>query len=468
MVGFLKNIQGRVVNPRLIDVFGSSFTQEDVDFAIPHLQEDIPLYLDPFLLWISENPEYRALHDTLISFLRLVADKVRAGDILGGSELLAGCGEQPALGLGYAAGSKRGSSVGEKLIAQILAAHQNVPQLRDGKIRHLEELQLVVPGIAEDRISDAAAAVLKHFFIRYTAEQAEKQKIPTRRARLGDMYDPSRQRWIPGPEAALPYNPVDNSPILLAPLCLLRRLPWINYPDYYRSGYAARILPPDRRSRVAKKAVLQFNARNYVQVERYVTDRERAGDRCHPDPLFQPLTSGTLKAKFGELRELPTGRSDRADRRFEDLVADLLKSLVYPILEFAESRVRTISGAHIRDLIFYNDGKTDFWRDLRERYDARQPVFEIKNVDALEPEHVNQLFRYLDAEFGRLGVLVTRNPTPPAVQRNIVDLHSSKRVAIICLNDRDIELMLSVTGSGRNASDVVKKTFVDFTRLLPK
>ena len=33
-------------NPRLIDVFGVHFTQEEVDFAIPKLREDIPLYVD--------------------------------------------------------------------------------------------------------------------------------------------------------------------------------------------------------------------------------------------------------------------------------------------------------------------------------------------------------------------------------------------------------------------------------------
>ena len=140
----------------------------------------------------------------------------------------------------------------------------------------------------------------------------------------------------------------------------------------------------------------------------------------------------------------------------------------YQTQEFAQSRVRTASGAHIRDLIFYNDGKTAFWRDLRERYDARQPVFELKNVTALDTEHVNQLFRYLDDEFGRLGILVTRNPTPSAVQRNIVDLHSSKGVSVLCVNDRDLELMLSVMDSGRDPSDVLKRVFLDFSRLLPK
>ncbi len=462
-------MSSRIANPRLIDAFGANFTQDDVSFAIPRLREDIPLYVDPFLLWVSDDQNYRSLHDRLIGFFRLVSERVRDGDVGGAARLLAGCQEQPALGLGYASGSKRGTSVGPKLIAEILRVHRDVPQLAEGRIRHLEELQLVVPGFAEDRVSDTASAILKEFFISYTAEQAAKHGIPTRPVRLSDVYDSSRRLWVPAPEARLPFNPADSSPILLAPLDLLRRLPWINYPDYYRSGYEARVLASDRRrGRVAKEAVLEFNARNYVEVERYVDEKERTGKQCAPDPLFVPLAPSTLRAKLRELRELPTGRSDGADRRFEDLAADLLTSLLYPTLEFAESRVRTASGVHIRDLIFYNDGKTDFWRDLRDRYDARQPVFELKNVGALEAEHVNQLHRYLDDEFGRFGVLVTRNPTPTSVQRNIVDLHSSKRVAILCLNDRDFELMLAMLDSARDPSDVVKKAFVEFTRLLPK
>jgi hypothetical protein len=93
--------------------------------------------------------------------------------------LLSGCEEQPALGLGYASGSKRGSNIGPKLIAEILRVHRDVPQLRDGRIRHMEELQLVVPGMAEDRMSDTAAAVLKDFFIEYSAQQAADHGIPT-------------------------------------------------------------------------------------------------------------------------------------------------------------------------------------------------------------------------------------------------------------------------------------------------
>ena len=38
-----------IIRPRLNDYHGLSFTQEEIDFAIPFLDEDIPLYVDPFL-----------------------------------------------------------------------------------------------------------------------------------------------------------------------------------------------------------------------------------------------------------------------------------------------------------------------------------------------------------------------------------------------------------------------------------
>ena len=458
-----------IVNPRLIDVFGSRFTQADVDFAIPRLDEDIPLYIDPFLLWNSEAAEYKQLHARIVEFFQKISQLVKRSEIDSAAALLAGCEEQPELGLGYASGSKKGSNIGAKLIADILRAHEEIPQLQAGTIRHMEELQLVVPHLAEDRISDTSASLIKDFLLRYTAEQAEIYRIPTTPARLGNVYSDKKGAWIPAPVLKLPFNPADNSPILLVPLNLLRHLPWINYEDYYRSAYAPRVtIAETRRHRVAKAAVLAYNSRNYVEIERYVDEKEKNAHECKPDPIFKPLATSTLKAKFKLLRELPSGSSGGADRKFEDLVNDLLSSLLYPTLEFAESRVRTISGAHIRDLIFYNDGKSDFWSDLRDRYEARQPVFELKNVRGLETEHVNQLYRYLDEELGHFGILVTRNPTPKNVRRNIIDLHSSKRACILCIDDSDIELMLSLMDSGRDPADAIKKRFVEFTRLLPK
>ena len=94
-------------------------------------------------------------------------------------------------------------------------------------------------------------------------------------------------------------------------------------------------------------------------------------------------------------------------------------------------------------------------------------MFELKNVNALETEHANQLHRYLHGEFGNVGLLVTRQPAPKSVTRNLVDLHSARRAMILTLDDRDLGLMVDLLEAGRRPVDVVKRRYIEFTRLLP-
>ena len=56
----------KIVRPRLNDYYGIPLLQEKVDFAIPYLGEDIPLYLDPFMLWKSPSQADNGLHAGLI------------------------------------------------------------------------------------------------------------------------------------------------------------------------------------------------------------------------------------------------------------------------------------------------------------------------------------------------------------------------------------------------------------------
>lgn len=457
-----------VANPRLIDGFRLGFDQDDVPFAVPHLKEDLPFAVDPFLLWNAADESRMRLHEHLTEFVDLVVETALAGNRHQAIELLLGSAEARELGLGFGRGTKAGSAIGPALAESTVDILASIPQVVDGGVSHLEVIGLVVPLIAQDRLSDLTASVLKRFFIDYTREQAKAHGIPMKAYAIDAIWDLDRKRWATD-RVALPFNPLDESPVLLAPLDLLRHLPWINYEDYYRSAYSRLVLPPGkRRKRTPKEIVLEYNRRNFAAVEAYVEQRERAAPKCLPDPLFKPLGLPTLKKKLADLRAVPTGRINGADKTYEALAFDLLTSLLYPELSFAESQVRTVEGVHIRDAIFYNDAKSKFLDDLRSRYEARQVVFELKNVKALDGTHVNQLYRYLDAEFGSFGVLLTRHPLPPAVRKNVVDLHSSKRVAVITLDDSDLELMVSLLESGRRPVEALKKRFVEFTRWLPK
>jgi hypothetical protein len=457
-----------IVNPRLSDALGLVIRQDEVDFVVPHLREDLPLALDPFLLWKSDQEDYRELHAMLLSFLEAVRVEALAGRTVRADLLLEEVKEPRELGLGYSEGTKIGNALGPKLRSEIIEMFRQIPQMGDAGLDHIEILSLLVPNVAEDRVGDITASVIKKWLADFTTARCKDLGIPTRKHRLV-TWDPEKLQWRPF-DAQLAYNPADELPLLLAPLDLLRRLPWINYPDYCKSTYTRLVLSPTIRDRSAlKKRVRSFNRANYDTVRGYVASREQQASACHPDPLFTPLRLDTLRRKAAEVRTLPTGRIAGADKKFETLVFDLLSSLLYPQLDLAANQVRTFSGAHVRDIIFYNDGKLPFLQDLREAYGAKQLVFELKNVDVLDTEHVNQLYRYLDDEdMGRCGILLARRPPPRNVQQNIIDLHSSKRAAIICLDDSDLDLMVQLLDSNRLPVEALRKKYVDFTRRLPK
>ena len=145
-----------------------------------------------------------------------------------------------------------------------------------------------------------------------------------------------------------------------------------------------------------------------------------------------------------------------------------IRDRLYPELDFADVQSRTVSGTLIRDLIFYNNRSHEFLSDLYDTYESRQLVFELKNVHELSREHVNQLNRYMTEEFGRFGVLFTRNPPPSSVFRNTIDLWSGQRRCILILDDSDLELMCDLyKNKQRRPIDVVKKKYVEFMAACP-
>ena len=145
-----------------------------------------------------------------------------------------------------------------------------------------------------------------------------------------------------------------------------------------------------------------------------------------------------------------------------------MASLFYPQLDFAEEQSRTDSNVLIRDLIFYNNRSFDFLKDVYDLYDSRQIVIELKNVADIEREHVNQLNRYLKDEFGRFGVLFTRNPLPKSVYKNTIDLWAGQRRCIIALTDADLETMVTVFESKQRLPiEVLKRAYIEFSRACP-
>lgn len=166
-----------VVRPRLNDCHGILLLQDKVDFAIPFLDEDIPLYVDPFLMWKSPSQMDNGLHDSIIQNFNQLGHLVSHGKEKEATELLIGLSECEAVGLGTSK-TRKGNRIGEKVANDILRLFCDIPQLKTNGFTHIEEVQLLVGQIAKDRISDITCNLISSFLIDYTIQRCEEHKIP--------------------------------------------------------------------------------------------------------------------------------------------------------------------------------------------------------------------------------------------------------------------------------------------------
>lgn len=453
-----------LIRPRLNDYYNLPFTQEEVDFAIPFLDEDIPLYLDPFLLWKSPSLQDNSLHTSLVNSFNHLGSLLKNDKKLDAIDILIKCSECDEVGLGNSK-TRHGMPIGKSVAENILSLFENIPEIHSSGFVHFEEIQLFVDQISSDRISDFACNFLKSFLIDYTLEQCEKHNIPIESADVV-VYN-YRKNTLEEEETFLPVNPSTKEPIILVPKRWLRRVPWINYQDYLHSYFIENVKSVDDK-KIERIPLLNYNRQNYNVVQTYLKIKELSNSDCENDPLFKPIPITSSKRKFSTIESLPTGKTDNADRKYEDHVCQLLASLFYPKLDFAAEQSRTDSGVLIRDLVFYNNRSYDFLKDIYDKYGSQQIVFELKNVKEVSRDHIFQLNRYLNDNFGTFGVMVTRNPPPSKVFKNTIDLWSGQRRCIIILDDADLELMcLLYETKQRLPIDVLKKKYVEFMRRCP-
>jgi hypothetical protein len=170
--------------PRAINIYFSDFfgvrrsTLEKYGAFNVSLVADLPLFVDPFLLFNSKNPKYRRLHDEMINYLRFLKDKS-----VNNPNLSAGLidswykfKEVEQNWLGFTAEGNRGRGLG-KTFAEAL--HSNLGRIFGSfgaeevtRGSHLEKLCLIRDKVGRDNISDFTNNLIKDFLLTYTQEFA--------------------------------------------------------------------------------------------------------------------------------------------------------------------------------------------------------------------------------------------------------------------------------------------------------
>jgi hypothetical protein len=448
----------------LNDAFGLGLSQRSVDFVIPRLDADSPLCIDPFLMFKSPRADLRAAHQDLLNVFGEVFAAFAAGDRARAVELV-DFPEVNEVRLGYATSGNPGRGIGRSLSKLVVETLEASPALLDRGLRHVEELQLFAVGIAEDRISDLAANVLKDFLLKYTQEQAQLWGIPTSDGvPLEHIWDTATRTWTDR-YVCMPVDPQTNAGILLVPRWIVRRLPWINYDDYETS--TLRLFLGDRKrlkAGVAKPRGVEITRSNVHLVERYIDRKEKERAQARPIARLERISPDEAStsdsgATASLLEELPPGPAQAG--AFQRVVLETLNTALEPELVDGMEQVRTDSGVEIRDLIFTNNSDLPFLRYLMHNHGCHTIIFECKNKTELQIDDVNQLANYLGDALGYCGFLVGRGPASQAILRKCRATYNKGQPhrVVLPLCDQDLVAMVRAKDAGLSASDVLRRRY---------
>lgn len=460
------------VDPYALLIKGIS--QFDVDFVIPRVGVDLPLGIDPFLLFKSRDPTFSTLHDKILGAFNTAIAALREGE-LSTAEYLFDFPEAVEIGLGYTEKGKRGSGVGSYLSKLIVETLKDSPALMERGVRHIEEMQLVSVGISADRTSDIAANLMKQFLIEYTQKQCVLWDIPLKSGvPINHIFDPERLEWYDS-YVDLPISPADGAPIILVPRRIVRALPWINYDDYLRLEFAAYLrakrvkkeLSKSRKkeAKISKEQVVSVTRSEVERIDRYINVKEKTARDAQPSNNYLAddevcPEADRLKTR---LQAILPGIPQASE--YQRLILEILNYLFNPELIDGELEVRTVDGTERRDLIFTNDSDQSFWSYIRVEHSSFLVMFETKNTSSLEAAHYNQAATYLGDRLGRLGFIVTRKPASLENQKKAFSIYndsSPQRKIILALSDLDLIEMLNMKCRGQNPMRFIQKKYRKF------
>ena len=260
---------------------------------------DMPLFIDPFLLFNSEKDEYQALHQHILRYLRFLRD--HAGDDLDPGLVRAWYAfkEVKQNWLGFTEGGNAGHGLGMKFARALHLALRDVlgslGQETITESSHLEKVSLITDGVGRDSISDFTTNLIKHYLLTYTEtfalahvapEQTRKVQVP--RALFNENTETWATRtytlpWLDGGVDA-DGNDLPGDYVLLTPLDLLTRdETWINRADMVRSFDLLPVAVTDQVQR--------------AQIERYFS--RKLGDATKAEDIADARAS-TIRA-FPEL-----------------------------------------------------------------------------------------------------------------------------------------------------------------------
>jgi len=306
------------------------------------LVTDLPLFIDPFLLFNSKKKRYRELHDEIIRYLRFLRDRAEQTDLSDGLiDAWYRFPEVKQTWLGFTADSNQGRGLGNVFARSL---HENLAKLFADfgeesvtKGSHLEKLCLIKDGVGRDSISDFTTNLLRAYLAEYTQAFAQqhiakklRRVVPVPKARFNYETETWQTEHYDLPRA-------NGDFVLLTPRDILTKdETWINKSDLVEdferipdaipndqlraqiSNYFRKLLPRNPTKKDEREAAMKTALQFREVIDYYIRYKEDHGEKAESISSERVKTSRSLYVQqFGDLRRLLAGHT-----QFYDLTGD--------------------------------------------------------------------------------------------------------------------------------------------------
>ena len=454
---------------RLSGHFKLNKSQAELDFVDVPLNGDIPLFIDPHALGKREDVWSIEASNLVVDFFQQAIAHIRQGEDNRAKAILSHLGEPNETGLGLSKKGRRGRGVAGQQSLNLFDYLKDSTAARTGFLRDLEDCELLVPGISNDKISDITTNIVREKLVEYTINQCDLLGIPTRLVPAGRFWDTHHHDWSEDEYQSLPVH--QGRRLLFVPKAIARYRMAYDYQEYYNNYVLTYLqayhldsrtslveLLRNGKRRVTKKSLkeihplskeylYQFSKENPAIFEQY--KNETRDLRELDDATVQASTGGSTENGDGlveKLKRIPAG-AQHADA-YHECVIGLLEALFYPSLIYPKKEQSLHDGRKRIDITYSNAAKSGFfsWLHSIKKIPCPFIMVECKNYSA-DPENpeLDQLAGRFSVQRGQFGLLVCRTCADRKLfQKRCRDTAVDGRGYILMLTDKDIEDLLNM------------------------
>ncbi len=363
---------------------------------------DIPLFVDPMLIFNSDKPLYQLIHQGIIRYFHFLYTKSKEGLSTKEIDAWFNFSEVSNNWLGYSLIGNKGLALGRKF-AEFLYNNIEFALNTNGisKSQHIEKAMLLYEGSGKDKISDLTVNLIKRFLCEYTENFAKEYIDPDlcRTIPVDKAYFNYETESFISREYTLPFIYNEKGKIeyvLLTPFDILREdEPSINREDFYKSH--------ERIRAAIENDTLRAYVNNYIgQAVRQYEENQKRNRRAIRENSIQKVEKNAFQEIVREYPELYDYYIKLQEANTDEIKAQCMQELNKQLEKLLLSSKNLISLFVSNEYVLEENlsareeakKRLAFFKHIIENCDGYKNLF-VKGQQIAKENDLQRLFRFV-------------------------------------------------------------------------